>query len=175
MRAAYPDALMSLRSLRLVIAPLAILMLAGFRMPVADEETERLLYDVRGAFVTAQPDVSRDLIARTDILVDAAIQATSRSMMLPRTILTVRISQTARAPILFGSRSTASVTVKVVSVGSGDPVAEGSFEVSALAFGKSNADTLLAEKIADRIAGEFRLEMPRRRAVATALVESARP
>ncbi len=166
---------MSFRSLRFVIAPLAVLMLAGFRMPVADEEAERLLYDVRAAFVTAQPNVSRDLIAQTDILVDAAIQATNRSMLLPRTILTVRISETARAPVLFGSRSTASVTVKVVSVGSGEPVAEGSFEVSALTFGKNSADAFLAEKIADRIAGEFRLEVPRRRAVVTALVENTKP
>ncbi len=166
---------MSFRPFQIAVLPLAMLMLTGFRMPDANEDVERLLYDVRGAFVTAQPDISRELITQTDLMVDAAIQATSRSIMLPRTILTVRISRTARLPVLFGNRSTASVTVKVVSVGSGEPVAEGSFDVSALTFGKANADALLAEKIADRIADEFRLQMPRRRAVVTALVESHGP
>lgn len=163
---------MVLRSLRIVLASLAVILLAGFRMPATDEASERLLYDVRGAFVTAQPDVSRELIARTDFLVDTAIRSTSRSMLLPRTILTVRIGDTKRAPLLFGVRHSANVTVKVISVGSGEPVAEGSFETSVLTFGKDASDSPLAEKIATRIASEFRLGKPQGAAMVTALFET---
>ena len=166
---------MFLRLLRIVFAPLAVLLLASFRMPAAEQISEQLLYDVRGAFVTARPDVSRDLIAQTDILVDAAIRATSRSLLLPRTILTVRIGETTRSPLLFGNRYSATVLVKAIAVGSGEPVAEGGFEASVLTFGRDSADAPLAEKIAERIASEFRLDAPRRGAVVTALVDNPRP
>lgn len=167
---------MSLRRFRVAaVLPLAMLMLTGFRMPAAEEQAERMLYDVRGAFVTAQPDVSRDLITGTDILVDSAIRATSRSMMLPRTILTVRLSDTRRSPVLFGHRYSAKVTVKVISVGSGEPVAEGEFETSVMNFGKEPADSPLAEKIATRIASEFQLGRPHRAALLTSLASGATP
>jgi hypothetical protein len=166
---------MSFRLYRLAAVPLTVLTLAGFRMPVDGDMSERLLYDVRGAFVTAQPEVSRDLITRTDLLIDTAIRATTRSVMLPRTILTVRIGEARPSTILFGYRYSATVTVKAISVGSGDPVAEGSFEETSLAFGEQGAVDSLAEKIAGRIASEFRLANPHRAAVLTALVESGRP
>lgn len=165
---------MSVNPFRLALAPFAILLLAGFRMPAAEEGGERLLYDVRGAFVTAQAAVPHELIVKTDLLVDTAIQSTSRSMMLPRAILTVRIGETHKIPVLFGNRYSATVTVKVVSVSSGEPVAEGSFETSVLAFGKDVSEAALAEKIADRIASEFSLDAPRR-TMATALTDSSRP
>lgn len=165
---------MPVRSFRILFAPLAVLMLAGFRMPPAEEVAERMLYDVRGAFVTAQPDVPHLLIAQTDILVDAAIRATNRSIMLPRTILTVRIGETKQVPQIFGKRFSASVVVKAISVGSGETVAEGSFETSVRVFGNDGAEASLAERIAERVASEFRLEAPRRSAVVTAF-ESRRP
>jgi hypothetical protein len=165
---------MSFSPFRLALAPLAVMMLASFRMPVNEDAAERMLFDVRGAFVTAQPDVPRELIAWTDSLVDASIQSTTRSFMLPRTILTVRIGQAKRTPLLIGNRYSASITVKAISVGSGEPIAEGSFEASVLRFGKDGADMVLAERIAERIASEFRLGEPRRGALVTALSEAAR-
>lgn len=165
---------MSFVSSRVVVASLAFVLLTGFRMPEKENAAERMLYDVRGAFVTAQPDVPPDLIAWTDSLVDASIQATTRSFMLPRTILTVRIGEAKRTPALLGTRYSASVTVKAVSVGSGEPIAEGSFEMSVLRFVAEGGNRVLAEKIADRIASEFQLKDPRRSAVLTALSESQR-
>jgi hypothetical protein len=161
-------------SSRIAAVSLAVVLLTGFRMPAKEDVAERMLYDVRGAFVTAQPDISPELIAWTDSLVDASIQATTRSFMLPRTILTVKIGEAKRMPALLGTRYSASVTVKAISVGSGEPVAEGSFETSVLRFGKDGADQVLAEKIADRIASEFHLRDPRRSAVLTALSEGQR-
>ncbi len=165
---------MSFRPFRIALAPLAVLMLASFRMPATEEAAERPLYDVRGAFVTAQPTVPHELIAKTDILVDAAIRSTSRSIMLPRAILTVRIGEARRRPVLFGSRYSAAVTVKVISVSSGEPVAEGSFEASVLALRGDGTEASLAEKIAGRIADEFSLDPPHRSAV-TALLDGPRP
>lgn len=158
-------------SCRIAVISLALVLLTGFRMPAKEEPSEGLLYDVRGAFVTARPDVSGELITQTDILIDSAIQSTSRSFILPRAILTVRISEAKQAPALFGMRHSAVVTVKAISVGSGDAVAEGSFEASVVRFGKEGADAYLAERIAERISAEFQLVAPRRRAAMTAFVE----
>jgi len=166
---------MSFRYLRLAVVSLTVLTLGGFRMPVDGNGSDRLLYDVRGAFVTAHPDVSRDLITRTDLLVDTAIRATNRPVMLPRTILTVRIGEARSSELLFGHRYSATVTVKAISVSSGDPVAEGTFEETSLAFGQRGAVDALAEKIAARIASEFKLANPRRSAVVTAYAETPRP
>jgi hypothetical protein len=161
-------------SSRIAAVSLAVVLLTGFRMPAKEDAAERMLYDVRGAFVTAQPDISPELIAWTDSLVDASIQATTRSFMLPRTILTVKIGEAKRRPALLGTRYSASVTVKAISVGSGEAIAEGSFETSVLRFGKDGAEKVLAEKIADRIASEFHLKDPRRSAILTALSEGQR-
>lgn len=161
-------------SSRIAAVSLALVLLTGFRMPEKEDAAERMLYDVRGAFVTAQTDVPPELIAWTDSLVDASIQATTRSFMLPRAILTVKIGEAKRMPALLGTRYSAAVTVKAISVGSGEPIAEGSFNMSVLRFGEEGADRVLAGKIADRIASEFHLKDPRRSAVLTALSENQR-
>jgi hypothetical protein len=162
---------MLLLPLRFLLVLLAWLMLAGFRMPAADHDPDGLLYDVRGALVTAQPDVSHVLISQTDTLVDAAIRATSRPVMLPRTILTVRIAETDQQPTLFGSRASATVDVKAISVSSGEPVAEGTFVISVRTMRRDGADAALAQKIAQRIAAEFQLDGQGHGSVVTALVE----
>lgn len=145
--------------------------LTGFRMPSRSEAKERLLYDVRGAFVTARAEVSQSLVLATDTLVDDAIRSTLRSTMLPRTIIVVRIDRAARVPLLLGARHEATVTVQAVAVGTGEPVAEGRFETSVYLLQSDGADQLLAQKIAERIASEFRLDAPRHRALVSALAE----
>lgn len=140
-------------------------------MPTADHPTAKFLYDVRGAFVTAKPDVSQQLIATTDNLVDAAIRATVRSIMLPRTIISVRIDDTTETPFLIGFRRSATVTVQAVSVPSGDPIAEGTFTESVLLFDHKTADQHLAEKIASRISSEFRLDASHPLTLASAYAE----
>jgi hypothetical protein len=160
---------MSFSPSRVLAVSLAMLVLTGFRMPVAQPSDGELLYDVRGAFVAAQPDVSSELIAWTDSLVDASIQATTRSFLLPRAILTIRIDETQHTPLLMGNRYSAKVAIRVVSVLSGEPVAEGGFSTSVLRLGKEGAEMVLAQKIAERIAAEFRLEAPRSSAALTAL------
>jgi hypothetical protein len=146
------------RSLRNALILFFVLPLAAFRMPSSDQNRQGLIYDVRGAFVTARPDVPRTLVTEVDSLVDVAIRATMRSSILPRTILSVRISEVSGTQVLFGMRQSAKVTVQAISVASGEAVAEGSFTTSVFVFNDHDADRALAEKVAARIAGEFRLD-----------------
>lgn len=159
------------RSHRNVLILFVVLPLAAFRMPGSSQERQGLVYDVRGAFVTARPDVPRGLVTEIDSLVDVAIQATLRSSILPRTILAVRIGETSDLPVLFGTRRSAKVTVQAISVATGDAVAQGSFTASLFVFDNQGGDRALAEKIAARIADEFRLDSARHRTLATALTE----
>jgi hypothetical protein len=150
---------------------LIVLPLMAFRLPSSREVSERLLYDVRGAFVTAKPDVSKTLVAAVDTLVDAAIQSTVRSTVLPRTIIAIRIDEINSVPMLIGVRHLAKVTVQAVSVASGEPVAEGSFTASIYLFDDKPADRELALQVVNRISSEFRLDDSRRGSLASALAE----
>ncbi|AXV15623.1 hypothetical protein CYG48_07900 [Neorhizobium sp. SOG26] len=154
---------------RPVLVALTVLPLMAFRMPAASESLESLLYDVRGVFVTARPTVPQELVIATDMLVDEAVRATVRKTMLPRTIISVRIDQISRLPLMIGSRHEAKVTVKVIAVASGDPIAEGSFKTSVFLLDNAGADRALAQRIADRITTEFRLDGPGRPAIVNAL------
>ncbi|RWX78336.1 hypothetical protein EPK99_06865 [Neorhizobium lilium] len=147
------------------------LSLTSFRMPAKSDGRDKLIYDVRGSFVTARPEISRSLVIATDMLVDEAIRTTSRPVMLPRTIIVIRIDKTSEIPLLIGSRHEAKVTVQAVAVGDGEPIAEGSFKVSIYLFGTEGADQAMAQKIAERIVSEFKLDGPRHGTLASALFE----
>lgn len=161
---------MSRRHVSLILLALSALPLMSFRMEEqATVSREKLFYDVRGALVTARADVSRDLVAETDRLVDAAIRATIRQISLPRTILTVRIDRAGYLPFIIGGRHEARVSIEAIAVGTGEMIAAGSFGASVFALEKEDGDALLAEKIASRIATEFRLDGKGGSTLATAL------
>lgn len=160
---------MSSQSVRLAFLFMSWLLLSGFRLTAGDQPSEPLLYDVRGAFVTARSDVSAGLIARTDRLVDMAIRTTVRQKALPRTILTVRISETGYLPLVVGARFRAKVTIEATAVGNGEKIAVGSFTVSTFALDSDHADARLADRIAERIVSEFRLQKAGPSTLATAL------
>lgn len=155
--------------LRVLMILMAATSLVSFRMPVSVGASEKLLYDVRGAFVTARPDVPRGLVTAIDTRVDEAIRATVRSVILPRTILTIRITRAAYQPLLLGGRHEADVTVEAVAVRTGEAIATGDFSVAAFLLDSNDADGVLAERITQRIAGEFRLDNQTRSALTTAL------
>ena len=159
------------RSVQISLILLAGFSLASFRMPAKNDERDKLLYDVRGAFVTAKPDIPASLVTATDLLVDQAIRSTLRPTLLPRTIIVIRIDRASNTPLLLGSRREAKVTVQAVSVGDGEPLAEGSFQASIYVFGSDSGDEALAQKIAERIASEFKLDEPRHGTLASALAE----
>lgn len=148
---------------------LAALALMSFRLDAKPAGTEALYYDVRGAFVTARADVPQLLVTETDRLVNAAIDETVRPTVLPRTVLAVRIDRVIAEPAMLGSRRSATVTVEAFGVGDGEVVAAGSFTVAAFGFVPDSADRSLAERIAERVAREFRLREERRTSPVTAL------
>ncbi|WP_137128858.1 hypothetical protein [Rhizobium sp. FY34] len=157
-------------SLRLSVALIALLTLSGFRMASGERQSDpQLLYDVRGAFVSARPDVSRRLVADTDRLVDDAIRATFRQKSLPRTVLTIRIVETGYLPLILGGRFRAKVTVEATAVGNGEKIATGTFAVSTFALDQAYADRILALRIAERVSMEFRLQDAGPSTLATAL------
>lgn len=156
---------------RLLIVAAAAFSLMSFSMKTADNARgSGPLYDVRGAFVAAKPDIPAALIAGTDRRVDAAIRATVRAMSLPRAILTIRITRANGLPILFGRRHEAKVTVDATSVTTGERIATATFTVSTTVFGKDNSgEEALATRIADRVAAEFKLDGGRQATIASAL------
>jgi hypothetical protein len=155
---------------RLTVLGLAWLMLGGFRMAAVEEQAQQhLLYDVRGAFVSAHVDISRRLVADIDRLVDDSIRATFRQTAMPRAVLTIRIIDAGRLPLFVGARYRAKVTVEATAVGNGERIAVGSFAVTAFAFDADAGDALLAARVATRIAREFSLEDNAISTLATAL------
>ena len=155
---------------RLTVLGLAWLVLGGFRMEIVEGPAQQhLLYDVRGAFVSAQVEISRKLVSDTDRLVDDAIRATFRQTSMPRAVLTIRIIETGRLPLFIGARYRAKVTVEATAVGNGERIATGTFAISAFAFDADAGDARLAARIATRIAREFSLEDNAPSTLATAL------
>jgi len=61
--------------------------------------------------------------------------------------------------------------VQAISVNTGEPIAKGTFKTSIFLLDGDTADRDLAEKIADRISSEFRLDGIRRPTMATALFQ----
>ncbi len=157
------------RLFRISILTISWLALAGFRLAGHDQPADPLLYDVRGAFVTAKPEISPALVAGVDRLVDDAIRATFRRKALPRAVLTVRIVEADYLPLVVGARFRVMVSVEATAVGTGEKIAAGGFTISAFALDAVHADSRLADRIADRVAREFRLNGTRPSTLANAL------
>ena len=160
---------MSVRPLALSILLVTLPLLMSFRLQPAAAEREALLYDVRAAFVTAREDVPALLVTETDRLVNDAILTTVRGRVLPRAILAIRVEHHKAFPALLGGKREATVTVEAVAVANGEAIAEGTFTTSVFSLRRESLELLLAEKIADRIASEFRLTREGPATLATAL------
>ena len=160
---------MSFRPLLLCFLLATLPALMSFRLQPAAAEREALLYDVRGAFVAARADVPPVLVTETDRLVNDAVLTTVRDHVVPRTILAIRIDSHAVMPALIGGRRAATVSVEAVAVSSGEAIAEGAFSISVFSLREGAIDLLLAERIAERVAAEFRLTRERPVTLATAL------
>jgi hypothetical protein len=144
--------------LRLALVLAATLPLMAFRMPTSDSGLPKLLYDVRGAVVMGDDQsIPKALVTSADRQIDHAIRQTMRSLVLPRTIISVRIGKIAEVPLLIGTRYVTTINVQAISVDSGEPIAEGSFKASAFLFSSEAAEAVLATRISERIANEFRL------------------
>ena len=154
---------------RIGVLLLACLMLMSFKLEPVNEKADRLIYDVRGAFVAAKPDVSHGLMQIIHEQVSDAIAATTRERMRPRVVLTIRLASVNQFPFLFGQKATARVIVRAASVSTGEVIAEAKFTATIVGLDRSALENELAYGVADRVIREFRLERPAPTSLATAL------
>ncbi|WP_284777552.1 hypothetical protein [Agrobacterium sp. lyk4-40-TYG-31] len=152
---------------RLGIIMLASLALMSFRLEPKSGEGERLLYDVRGAFVAARPDISAELMQSIQYHMSNAIKATTRDRTRPRVVLTIRVISVTKGPFIFGERASARVVVRAAAVQTGEVIAESAFTANILGIEKSAIEQELAFGIAERVIAEFHLNRPA--SLATAL------
>jgi hypothetical protein len=97
------------------------------------------------------------LLAGVGDRVNAAINATVRTDVYPRVILTIRILSAEKGQGYNGRQYIAKVTVDAASVEDGSVIAVSSFSVTSLSNNRAAADEILAEDIAGRIRSIFSL------------------
>jgi len=154
---------------RLGILVLACFTLMSFRLEPEATNTDRLLYDVRGAFVAARPDVAPALMQSIHAQVQNAIKTTARGEIRPRVVLTIRLASVTRGPFLFGERASARVIVRAAAVATGEVIAEAKFTATVVSFDNQSIEQELAYGVAERVIREFRLSRPGPTTLATAL------
>ncbi|WP_142779154.1 hypothetical protein [Agrobacterium sp. T29] len=154
---------------RLGIIVLACFMLMSFRLEPEATNADRLLYDVRGAFVAARPDVAPALMQSIHAQVQNAIKTTARGETRPRVVLTIRLASVTRGPFLFGERASARVIVRAAAVATGEVIAEAKFTATVVSFDNQSIEQELAYGVAERVIREFRLSRPGPATLATAL------
>lgn len=151
---------------------LACLALMSFRLGPETADGDRLIYDVRSAFVAARPDISPDLMQSIHYQVSNAITATTRGKIRPRVVLTIRLVSVAKSSLLIGERASARVIVRAAAVQTGEVIAEAKFTATVVGLDKSSMERDLASGIAERVISEFRLNNPSPSTLATALFAS---
>lgn len=154
---------------RFGIVVLASLALMSFRLGPETRERERLIYDVRGAFIAARPDVSPELMQSIHYQVSNAIGDTVRVRARPRVVLTIRLESFSRASLLLGKRASVKVVVRAAAVQTAEVIAEAKFTVTAVGLDSSAIERNLAYGVADRVISEFKLNRPAPSTLATAL------
>lgn len=154
---------------RLGIVVLAGFMLMSFRLEPEAINADRLLYDVRGAFVAARPDVAPALMQSIHEQVQNAIRTTARGETRPRVVLTIRLASVTHGSFLFGERASARVIVRAAAVATGEVIAEAKFTATVVSFDNQFIEQELAYGVAERVIREFRLSRPGTTTLATAL------
>ncbi|MHC2074614.1 hypothetical protein [Agrobacterium tumefaciens] len=160
---------MNTRLKRLGIVVLACFTLMSFRLEPEATNADRLLYDVRGAFVAARPDVAPALMQSIHAQLQNAIKTTARGEIRPRVVLTIRLASVTRGPFLFGEWASARVIVRAAAVATGEVIAEAKFTATVVSFDNQSIEQDLAYGVAERVIREFRLSRPGPTTLATAL------
>ena len=119
------------------------------------------IYDVRSAVVVSPQKISPTILAGVGDRVNAAINATVRTEVYPRVVLTIRILSVETGQGFDKSRNVAKVSIDAASVDDGSVIAVSSFEVTSFSGNPAAADEILAEDIAARIRSAFSLRAGR--------------
>ncbi|WP_155947895.1 hypothetical protein [Rhizobium sp. 2MFCol3.1] len=115
------------------------------------------IYDVRSAVVVSGPKVPPAVLAGVGDRVNKAINATVRTEVYPRVVLTIRVVSVAKDQGYDNSQSSAKVTVDAASVEDGTVIAVSNFDVLSRSNVSDASDEILAENIAARIRSIFTL------------------
>lgn len=115
------------------------------------------IYDVRSVVVLSGPKVPGAVLAGVGDRINKAINATVRTEVYPRVVLTIRIVSVEGAQGYDKSQTSAKVTVDAASVDDGTVIAVSSFEVLSRSNSSASANEILAENISARIRSIFTL------------------
>ena len=115
------------------------------------------IYDVRSAVVLGGPNVPPELLSGIGDRIDSAINATVRTEVYPRVVLTIRVASVQKAVGFDRNRNVAKIKIDAASVDDGSVIAVSAFEVTSTAYDKSMVDQILAEDVAARIRSAFQL------------------
>jgi len=162
-------AIMLMRPIRLSIIAIACISLMAFKLGPTVDDNDRLIFDVRNAFVTSRSDIPAELMQRVHHHVTTAIQTVSRSKVRPRVILAIRIEPVEHSDMIVGKKASSRVNVRATSVSSGEIVAEAKFRATTIGWTKQTALEKLGDGIAQQIIREFRLTTDERPSLLNAL------
>lgn len=160
---------MSTGPFRLTLLYLACLALMSFKMEAVNSDDDRLIYDVRSAFVTSRSDIPAELMQRVHHHISEAIQKVTHSRIHTRVILAIRIAPIDQSEMLIGHKAGSAINVRATAVATGEVVAEARFRATALGWTKTSALEKLGDGIAQQIINEFRLTPDERSNIVSAL------
>ena len=124
---------------------------------MGSKEPPAPIYDVRSAVVLGGVGVPPAVLSGISDRVNAAINATVRTDVYPRVVLTIRIVSIIKGQGFDKNRNVAKITVNAASVDDGSVIGVSAFDVSSFANDPVMADQILAEDIAARIRSAFQL------------------
>ncbi|MBB3319133.1 hypothetical protein FHT77_005046 [Rhizobium sp. BK181] len=139
----------------------ALICIALASCSIFAKEQPAPIYDVRSAVVVSPQKISPTILAGVGDRVNAAINATVRTEVYPRVVLTIRILSVEKGQGFDKSRNVAKVSIDAASVDDGSVIAVSAFEVTSFSGNPAAADEILAEDIAARIRSAFSLRAGR--------------
>jgi hypothetical protein len=127
------------------------------RLHVFSKESRRQCTTSATCVVLAGPNIPAVVLAGVGDRVNKAINATVRTEVYPRVVLTIRVLSVQNDQGYDKKHSVAKVTVDAASVDDGTVIAVSSFEVNSKSNSADAADEILAEDISARIRSIFSL------------------
>ncbi|WP_413709548.1 hypothetical protein [Rhizobium sp. Rhizsp82] len=146
-----------MKLLRLCFCQLAVICVALSACSMGSKEPPAPIYDVRSAVVLGGVGVPPAVLSGISDRVNAAINATVRTDVYPRVVLTIRIVSVTKGQGFDKNRNVAKITADAASVDDGSVIGVSAFDVSSFANDPAMADQILAEDIAARIRSAFQL------------------
>ncbi|WP_199629593.1 hypothetical protein [Rhizobium sp. OAE497] len=143
--------------LRLCFCQLAVICVALSACSMGSKEPPAPIYDVRSAVVLGGVGVPPAVLSGISDRVNAAINATVRTDVYPRVVLTIRIVSVTKGQGFDKNRNVAKITADAASVDDGSVIGVSAFDVSSFANDPAMADQILAEDISARIRSAFQL------------------